>query len=142
MMGDSKAVAPAGMLAETTLCTSLFFQVIVSPTLIVPKSWGVNRFWPAGTCTVRGVAAGGTVGTTVGATVGTTVGTTVGGIVIGGMVVGATVGARVGAPVGATVGATVGVGVDAATTVNWPTIAPALWVAAFAAVAEECSVHR
>src|SRR6185436_6991115 len=50
--GEEKAVAPAGMLAETTLCTSLFFQVIVSPTVIVPRFCGLNRFWPTGTCTV------------------------------------------------------------------------------------------
>src|SRR6185436_6149268 len=105
MIGDVKAVAPAGMLADTTLWTSLLFQVIVSPTLIVPRSWGVNRFWPAGMLTVRGVAAaGGTVGTTVGTAVGTTV--------------------------GSTVGTTVGTGAPGtATTVNCPTIWVGLWVA-------------
>src|SRR6185436_15532541 len=135
------------MLADTTLCTSLFFQVMVSPTLIVPRSWGVNRFAPAGTCTVRGVAAGGTVGTTVGSTVGTTVGSAVGttvGCTVGGIVIGGMVGSTVGGTVGANVvGATVGVGVGvAATTVNWPTISVALWVAAFAEATEAWSVHR
>jgi hypothetical protein len=52
MIGDANGVAPAGMLADTTLCASLFCQVIVSPTLTLPRFWVTNRFWPEGICTV------------------------------------------------------------------------------------------